>query len=706
MGDIEKARREIRYARSSADDRRWDQLEPRIKTIETALEGCSDAEKAPVLAELAPMREKMIAGIREEKSGAIEREIKRNLSAAASELSSGYTESPALEKSIKRLASAEAQEWLLPDVAAKLQAEIAALQPKSGKPAPAPPPRPEGAKRVEGPTPAPTPAGATPSTPSAPAKPAPGGDPDRTRSIENDIVRTLKFATDDLANSPERTGQGVERAKTRLDSDDAKQHLAPETIQRLRAQADELQTKVDAAKLAEGIGRIEERVSRHLQQAESDLSHNQRGTADMLRHARERLEMEDAKKLLPAGTVAKFRGEIARIEGLLASAGKQTALENAEPILKELEERVDQPLFDDSRPAYQVIGDLDGLKSRVRGALSEVPADDKDVKAIEKRIAAVDAKIATATAALGREQAHSVVARSWELEEEAIAGWEDETSKEYELPKTAVAVRRLTWFVKDKEIERLRTEFKKDKEIQSIITRAETTLEKATAKLHAGFEAVMKALEKGARPTNRLDLEQPSRLCGQAGGDFEGTKHAKANVARAKALGDRWQKEIEADRAARQAKYDELSAVAAKAWPAIVASIKADDGFDPLDARSKGKTVRLTGIRNRIGWDFSGALDFAMWVGETPVVGNYEKGVLAAVNAVCEKVGLPLDDHTDWDVVLTIGGPGKIKQRFNVIVRDRSNMEIGKIEEWRPVECVQCTVIALRAGPAAVGPKK
>jgi hypothetical protein len=32
-------------------------------------------------------------------------------------------------------------------------------------------------------------------------------------------------------------------------------------------------------------------------------------------------------------------------------------------------------------------------------------------------------------------------------------------------------------------------------------------------------------------------------------------------------------------------------------------------------------------------------------------------------------------------------------------------MEIGKIEEWRPVDCVQCTVIALRAGPAAAGPK-
>ena len=29
----------------------------------------------------------------------------------------------------------------------------------------------------------------------------------------------------------------------------------------------------------------------------------------------------------------------------------------------------------------------------------------------------------------------------------------------------------------------------------------------------------------------------------------------------------------------------------------------------------------------------------------------------------------------------------------------------GDIEEWRPVDAVTCTVIALRAGPAAAGPK-
>jgi hypothetical protein len=55
--------------------------------------------------------------------------------------------------------------------------------------------------------------------------------------------------------------------------------------------------------------------------------------------------------------------------------------------------------------------------------------------------------------------------------------------------------------------------------------------------------------------------------------------------------------------------------------------------------------------------------------------------------------------------VIQIDGRGMIKLRTEVIIRNRGNLEIGKLEEWRPVDAVTCTVIALRAGPVAVGPK-
>src|SRR5258706_3478265 len=132
MGDIEKAKREIRYAKSAADDRRWDLLEARILGIEAALEGVSDAERAPVLAEIAPLRGQMAKALREEQATRIEREIKRNLS-NAEEGSEAQ-----LEKAVHRLAAPDALECLAPEAIQRLRGEIAALQTKLGiAPAPA-----------------------------------------------------------------------------------------------------------------------------------------------------------------------------------------------------------------------------------------------------------------------------------------------------------------------------------------------------------------------------------------------------------------------------------------------------------------------------------------------------------------------------------------------------------------------------------------
>jgi len=302
------------------------------------------------------------------------------------------------------------------------------------------------------------------------------------------------------------------------------------------------------------------------------------------------------------------------------------------------------------------------------------------------------------------------VNEAWRLERDAISGCEDEQhpagAGTVEMPKSAIAVRRLAQFLMDNELTRIRAAHSTDTEVQSPFAEADRIRKAAAAKLDAAYQAALAILESGERPGNRIDLEEPGRLATRAQSDLEGTPYAGPNAARASALYERWQAEIAADRAAREAKYQELSGLADAAWPAISAAIKAEDGFDPSDSGARGRTVRFNGIRNRIGWDFSGRYDFAMWVGDVPVVGNYDERVNRAVNDACERAGLQLDDHTDWDVVFVVGGPGKIKQRFRVTVRDRSQREIGTIEEWRPVDCVMCTVVALRAGPVAVGPKQ
>lgn len=694
--DAEKAKRELRYAKSTADDKRWDQLEPKLQAVEAALAGVPEVEKAPIAAELAALRQKMLQGLREEKAARVDRELKRYLSAAADEFKRGYDESPQLAKAIERLASAEAKEVLSAEAVAGFQAEIDVLRGKSKKPVPSAPP----------PAPAAGSAAAPPATKSVPAPTAPVEN-EQAKAIEKDIARTLRFAADEVGRNPMQAGSGISRAEARLDSDEAKANLPPEVLASLQAQAADLRAKFDAAVRDDKRATLEGFIERYIRQGESDISHNRRSAADMLRKAAERITKEDAKDLLSAEAVARFRAEIERVRGLLAAADKKAALDGALPLLGELEERTAKPIFDGSQPAWRAIGDLDSLKSRVRGALSELSPDDADVKNVEKRLAAVDDRISTATAKLDREQAHGRVEQSWEIERQAVAGWEDEKAAEgaYELPKTALALRRLSWFLADKDLRKIGEAHPGDKPIQAIFAEATKARDAALAKLHAAFNGLLERLEKGPRPSNRFDLEKPSHLAGSAGSDFEGTPHKDANVARAKKLDQRWEKEIEADRKARQKKYDELSVEAAAAWPKILAGLKVETDFDPQDRGAKGKTVLIRGLRNRIGWDFSGPYDFAIWVNEIPVIGNFEKPVQEAVNEACKKTGLSIDDHTDWDAVIEVGGPGRIKLRTQIIVRDRSNLEIGKIEEWRPVDALTCKVVALRAGPAAAGPK-
>jgi len=698
MGDLEKAKREIRYAKSAADDRRWDLLETRLNGIEAALDGVSDAERAPVLAEIAPMRELMAKAVREEQANRIEREIKRNLGNAADGSESQ------LEKAINRLAAPDAQECLSPQVIQALQTEIAAVQAKLGIAA-APPPPPQ---RSE-PKPAPAPAPAAPAPPKPAAVAAAAASSDEARAIETDVARTLMFAAEDVERDPDRAESRIERALTRLDSPEAKQHLPADLMAKLRAQVAELRAKMEGGRQAEKIGRMEEQFTRFLGSAQSHVDERPWMAESSLKLAIARIESDEVKRTLPAPTFERFRSDIAQMQARIARKTRDSALERALPILNELEERVAGNFFDDHQPAYRVLGDLDYAKARVRGALERLPSDDAEVLAIGRRLAVVDERIAEACAKLDSEQARGRIREAWQIERDAIAGWEEEQPASspgtVEMPKSAVALRRLSQFLADAELARIRAAHATDDEVQSPFAEAGRARTAAAQKLNAAYEAALAALETGSRPANRIELEEPGRLAANARSDLEGTPYAQPNAARATALYERWQAEIAADRAAREAKYRELSAVADAAWPAIAAAIKADDGFDPTDSAARGTVVRFNGIRNRIGWDFSGRYDFAMWVGDVPVVGNYDERVTAAVNEGCERAGLPLDDHTDWDVVLRIGSPGKIKQRFRVIVRDRKHAEIGTIEEWRPVDCLMCTVVALHAGPVAVGPE-
>ena len=488
MGDIEKAKREIRYAKSAADDKRWDLLETRIRGIEAALDGVSDAEQAPVLAELAPLREQMAKALREEQANRIEREIKRNLS-NAEEGSEAQ-----LEKAINRLAATDAQECLTAEAIQRLQAEIGAIQTKLGiavSPAPASvaPTAPPAALPPASP-PTAKPAAATPAAPLS----------DEGRAIENDVARNLMFAAEDVERDPERAESRIERAITRLDSAEAKQHLPAERMAQLRAQIAEMQAKAEAARQAEKIARIEDQIVRFMRSSATDFERGGPEAESMLRRAVERIESEEAKRHLPAPTIERLRGEIDRLHARITAARRERALERAQTILKELEQRAAGSFFDDHQPAYRVLGDLDYEKARVRGAIERLPSDDADVKAIEERLALVDERIADACAALDAEQARARVKEAWRLEQDAVAGWEEEQhaggARTVEMPKSALALRRLSHFVADNELAKIRAAHGGDTEVQSPFKEAERIRDAAAAKLNAVYEATARSARK------------------------------------------------------------------------------------------------------------------------------------------------------------------------------------------------------------------
>src|SRR3954471_2942290 len=55
-GDAAKAKRDLASAKDAAESERWDNLESSMKHAETDMDGLSDADKAPLLAEIKEIK--------------------------------------------------------------------------------------------------------------------------------------------------------------------------------------------------------------------------------------------------------------------------------------------------------------------------------------------------------------------------------------------------------------------------------------------------------------------------------------------------------------------------------------------------------------------------------------------------------------------------------------------------------------------------
>lgn len=458
---------------------------------------------------------------------------------------------------------------------------------------------------------------------------------------------------------------------------------------------------------------VEGELDRHLASAESNLETDPQRSSAALQRFAERIGTDQALELLTADAIVRYVDRAADLTAALAESIKSRALGRALPLLRQLEQRLaTEPFADLDQPAAQrATSELRALRHRVQAAISTVPTDDPDIRAVQDRLRLADRTIDQAGAAWGKALLELLVDTSWDAIRVDIAGWQGEADTlvaglldEPDMPKTRSAIQRIRFLLEDAPMAGSPASHAVDPATGAAYREAAEVLDCAGAQLSAAYTTVLDEAEKIPTPTRSVELDRPDRLARAAEAALRGTPYQGPIVARARELDARWKAEVAALTHGRQELSDRLSAQAALAWPAIVAATGAVAGLDPLDPAARGRAVLLAGVYNRAGWDFAD-YDFATRLAGTPVCGNYDPRVLRALEQAWYELDLDVTDRLPWDVVAMVEGPGTIDQRTIVTVRDRdTNLEIGKLEEWRRTGCVRLRIIGLRAGPVAAGP--
>jgi hypothetical protein len=273
------------------------------------------------------------------------------------------------------------------------------------------------------------------------------------------------------------------------------------------------------------------------------------------------------------------------------------------------------------------------------------------------------------------------------------------------MPKTLHAVRRVHDWLNGS----IREDLEKYREldaVRAIVSEANALYDAAATKLHRAFGRLMDDGECLRTPSDRRELDKPQRLVNGTPGWFEKTKYLQGNVDRAKQLYAKWEAAIDKlDREGLEL-YRKMEAEAATKWPEILKTLKIEEGFDPKNAAAfRNKTILLRSVRNRTRWDFDGQYDFAMHVDGIPVAGTYDLKIRNALGEAARRTRQPVDDHIDWDVVGVVEGTGTINERFEKDMRIKDTSEKLKVEGTTPKPCLLLRIVALRAGPVAIGPR-
>lgn len=693
---LSAARSRVMQAQMYLESRRYDEVGSVLDAALGFLVGLPAEETAPVIAEITALRVAAVETANAEEVAAKVRAAERELKVARMDIEEGNVVASSIDfrfdKAMTYLEGVPAADQ------APVLAEIAVLRALlNGEQ----PPVADDADDAD--TDADT--GTTPAAAPAATAPEPAVDEAVNLSRARGFLRAARNQLE--SGWTDGVEEALQQAAAQLAgvSDGAKAELLSEV--------DALSAELTGAVAAEQIRRIESELDRHFTAAEDVHTYRPQDSASALNRIIERLAADDAREVLPAEAMERYRTRLAAAQANHDAVLKAYALDLAYPPLRELEQLLESDPFaglsqDD---AYRVANDLKNLKEKVQRPIRSLPADDPDVASINARLAGTDATIARADTAWAAARLRETVRAGWGMVEREIAGWSEETGKAEpqlletpELPLTRTAIMRVGQLLADPQTALIRAENAGDEEIEQVYRAAEAVLADAVAKLAAAYHHVLDEADTVPTPMRGSDLDKPLHLATAAEFSFAGTPAQQPLLDRIRGLHQRWQDEVAAIMAERQELYDKLAVEANAAWPGIVAATGATADFDPADTGAQGRTVLLQAVYNRSGWEFAD-YDFSMRRDGIPIGGTYEPHVLAALEHAWYELKLDVNDRITWDVVGVVEGPGKIGERTVLTVKDKdSSLEIGKIEEWRPVDCVRLRITALHAGPVAVGP--
>jgi len=527
-------------------------------------------------------------------------------------------------------------------------------------------------------------------------------------TLLNRAKRTLLQAR---SNIESRCFEGVESLL--FDASTTVSPLPSSHTQQILSEISLLRSDLSAAQLEEDTRIITSELNSRLGSIESDL-----GSASIrypIESYTRRFERDDVRRVLTAEVYSGYEAKFKELMDRNAAMIKKEFLANAEQAIVKLKERLEGNPFMGLQ-GYDVSkmdGEIRSLRWQVERELQHLPEGDGDRERVDGELKALDKRVEGYSEEWAKAGLHEEVRRGWVVLVGEVEGWRAEefvlgvgamALDEPQMPLTRLAIRRAWYYLReDTSVQRTRDENPGDGVIAEVDREAEQLLEEAGMKMAEAFGRLMDAAEKMPTPIeDRWMREKPGYLITSAEGTFEKTAFFEPVVGRIRALDQRWENELAGVQKGREDLCERMTIEGVQKWPSIVARIPTVSDFDPSSAKP-GDAVHIQGVYNRAGWDFGGEYGFSMRFNGVPLGGFYEPYINEALEHAAYELKLRIDDHEAWDLVGVVLGPGSIKERTKRTIR--RGMDTEEIEEWLPVGCLRLRVIALRAGPVAVGPK-